>query len=141
MWLLFALLAALLWGINYTLTEKILRYISPMTLLALEMLAGAAMFCSIAYFTSWQKDKLTLSSNPQIVWLTLIEIGVVLFASFFIVVSINGKNATVAGIIEIIYPLFIILFSWLFFGENHVSLSVLIGGTLIFAGVLIIGFE
>lgn len=138
MWLIFAITAALLWGLNYTLTEKILRSISPSTLLACEMLLGAVIFSLISYFTTYKKDLEVLLSQPHVLWLTILEIVVVLLASFFIVYSVQIKNATLAGIVELIYPLFIIFFTWFLFGENHVDSSVIIGGIFIFIGVLMI---
>ena len=141
MWLIFAIIAAILWGMNYALAERVIKSISPATLLALEMLAGAIIFSAISFFTSWKKDVNLLLTDTHLLWLTIAEIVVVVVASFFIVSSINFKNATLAGIVELIYPLFIILFSWLFFGENHVNFSVIIGGMLIFIGVLIISFN
>jgi drug/metabolite transporter (DMT)-like permease len=138
MWIIYAIFAALLWGINYSLAEKILKSISPPTLLALEMLAGALVFSAISYFTTMKQDMGLLLTEPKILWLTITEIIVVMLASFFIVSSIQFKNATVAGILELIYPLFTILFTWLFFGQSHVNMSVIIGGLLIFIGVLII---
>ncbi|STX44256.1 transport protein [Legionella donaldsonii] len=141
MWVIYALFAAILWGINYTLAEKILRSISTFTLLALEMLLGAIVFAALSYSTSMKKDLLVLQTEPKVLWLTLAEISVVLLASYFIATSIQVKNATVAGIIELIYPLFTILFTWLFFGENHVDTSVIIGGIFIFIGVLMISIQ
>ncbi|WED43264.1 DMT family transporter [Legionella cardiaca] len=138
MWLVFAITAALLWGLNYSLAEKILQSISPVTLLAFEMLIGGFLFFIISYFTSFRRDLALLIAEPTVLWLTITEIIIVIAASFFIVCSIQFKNATLAGIIELIYPLFIILFTWLLFGENHVDLSVIIGGALIFIGVLVI---
>ncbi|CEK11873.1 DMT family transporter [Legionella hackeliae] len=141
MWLVFAVTAALLWGLNYSLAEKVLRSISPLTLLALEMLAGALVFSLLAYFTTFKKDLALLLSDSYVLWLTILEVIIVLAASFFIVYSIHFKNATLAGIIELIYPLFIILFTWLLFGENHVDMSVIIGGIMIFIGVLMISIR
>lgn len=138
MWLIFAITAAILWGLNYSLAEKILHDISAITLLALEMLIGAILFCTIAYFTTFKRDLSILAHQPKVFWLTSAEIFIVLLASFFIVYSIQFKNATLAGIIELIYPLFIIFFTWVFFGENHVDISVIAGGLLIFTGVLLI---
>ncbi|KTC76755.1 DMT family transporter [Legionella brunensis] len=138
MWLIFAIAAALLWGLNYSLAEKILHSISPVTLLALEMLIGAIIFSLVSYFTTFKKDLALLSTEPTLLWLTILEVAIVILASFFIVYSIQFKNATLAGIVELIYPLFIILFTWLLFRENHVDTSVIIGGLLIFVGVLII---
>jgi drug/metabolite transporter (DMT)-like permease len=140
MWLVCALLAAVLWGLNYTLTEKILRYIAPTTLLAFEMLIGAICFLIISYFTNLKQDVTTLMSQSAILKITILEIIVVILANFLIVYSIHAKNATVAGIIEIIYPLFTILFTWLIFQESHLNIPVLLGGGLILLGVFIISF-
>ncbi|VVC77122.1 hypothetical protein AQUSIP_24490 [Aquicella siphonis] len=140
MWFAYALLAAVLWGLNYSLAEKILQSISPITLLALEMLAGAILFFIISYCMNLRADWVTLTTRPSVLWMTILEIIVVLTASFFIVASIQGKNATVAGIIELIYPLFTILFTWVLFRENHVNLPVMIGGGFILLGVLIISY-
>lgn len=138
MWLTYAVLAAILWGLNYSLAEKILNSISPASLLALEMLFGGVLFSVISYFTTMKKDLQLLSNDHTVLWLTVAEITVVLFASYFIASSIHLKNATLAGIIELIYPLFTILFTWFLFGEHHLNASVIIGGSLIFAGALII---
>ena len=141
MWLSYAIFAAILWGFNYALAERILHSISPISLLALEMLAGAFFFSIISYFTTMKRDFHILATDSSVLWFTLAEIAVVILASYFIVSSIRFKNATVAGIVELIYPLFTILFTWFLFSESHLSLSVIIGGSLILIGVLIISFS
>lgn len=140
MWIIYALLAAILWGLNYSLAEKVLQNISPITLLAIEMFFGAILFFIISYFTHLKADFHTLLTHSNVLILTLVEIVTILFASYFIVKSIYTKDATVASIVEIIYPLFTILFTWLLFSENHLNLSVMIGGSLILVGVVIISF-
>jgi len=140
MWLTYAILAAIFWGLNYALAERILHSISPVTLLAMEMLVGGVFFFVISYFTTLKTDVVILTTQLNVLWITLVEIIIVLAASFFIVSSILGKNATVAGIVELIYPLFTILFTWLFFHENHVNLPVIIGGGFILVGVFLISF-
>ncbi|KTD22167.1 transport protein [Legionella lansingensis] len=141
MWLIFAIVAAVLWGLNYSLAEKVLRSISPITLLALEMLLGAIVFSLLSYFTTFKKDLDILLHQPSVFWLTSLEVVIVIVASFFIVYSIQLKDATFAGTIELTYPLFIILFTWLLFGENHVDTSVIVGGIFIFIGVLFISIR
>lgn len=141
MWLTYAILAAILWGFNYALAERILHSISPITLLALEMLAGALLFLFISYFTTMKRDFQILAADSSVRWFTLAEIVVVLLASFFIVSSIRFKDATVAGIVELIYPLFTILFTWFLFSESHLNSAVIIGGALILIGVLIISLS
>ncbi|KTD64653.1 EamA family transporter [Legionella spiritensis] len=139
MWLVFALLAALLWGFNYALAERILKDISVFTLLAMEMALGAVVFTILACFTSLKDDVHIMYTKPALGWIILAEVIVVTLASYFIVLSIRAKNATAAGIVELIYPLFTIFFTWLLFRENHVNSSVIIGGTFIFIGVLVLG--
>jgi drug/metabolite transporter (DMT)-like permease len=138
MWLAYALLAAVLWGLNYSLAEKVLQGIAPITLLAFEMLFGAIIFFIISYFTTLKSDWSALLARPDLRWLTICEIIAVLIASYFIVLSIHTKNATVAGIVELIYPLFTILFTWLIFREAHLNIPVILGGLFILCGVLII---
>jgi drug/metabolite transporter (DMT)-like permease len=67
-------------------------------------------------------------------------IAALCIAEFGIGYSIQGKNATLAGLIEITYPLFIALFAYFAFGEAQLSLASALGGTLIFAGVATIYF-
>ena len=55
--------------------------------------------------------------------------------------SIKNSNATIAGLIEISYPLFIILFSYLFFNEVNINKYTLIGGGLVMSGILVISFN
>lgn len=138
MWIIYALLAAILWGLNYSLSERILNSISPVSLLAMEMVVGGIIFSTIAGFTTWKQDWQRLMVESNLFWITLAEIVVVVVASLCIVLSVRAKNATAAGIIELIYPLFIIFFSWVLFRENHVNSSVISGGIFICIGVLLI---
>jgi hypothetical protein len=52
--------------------------------------------------------------------------------------AIQSKNATLSTLIEISYPIFIILLGWILFKQNHLTPSVLIGGGLIFTGIAVI---
>ncbi|KTD43117.1 DMT family transporter [Legionella parisiensis] len=138
MWFTFAIIAAILWGFNYALAEKILHSISPITLLALEMIIGAILFTSISFFTTMKRDVEILTTDSGLLLLTIVEIVIVLIASYFIAASINLKNATISGIVELTYPIFTIIFTWFLFNQTHVNFSVIVGGVLIFIGVLVI---
>ncbi len=48
--------------------------------------------------------------------------------------SVNSKNATLASLIEITYPVFVVLFAYLFFRQVHVNTSVIFGGLMILVG-------
>ena len=140
MWFIYAMAAAILWGVNYSLSEKIGERISLITLLALEMILGAVLIGIYAYFTTLKTDLVTLWANPSLMRLTWIELVVVMVASVAIVLSIQSKNATTAGLIELSYPLFTILFTWVLFHEHHLNMATVIGSILISLGVICVGF-
>ena len=61
-----------------------------------------------------------------------------LLATVLLFVSIDRKNATMAGLIEIWYPIFIVLFTWVLFREVHLTWTSALGGLLIVAGAVIV---
>ena len=81
---------------------------------------------------------MAIGSSKQL--LLFLVFGIVSFTlgNFLILSSIQSKNATLSGMIEISYPLFIAIFAYLFFKENQISLATLVGGLLIFGGVFVI---
>jgi len=139
MWAIYAIFAAIFWGIDYALTEKLLLKIRFPTLLSVELLFGFLVMLCVAIYSGTFKTDMTglFSSNKALILL----IGIIVafnIANVFIVLSIGHKNATVSGLIEISYPLFIALFSWLFFHESNLGVGSIAGGIFILAGVLMI---
>ena len=55
-----------------------------------------------------------------------------------IYLSIHNKNATLASLIEISYPLFVVFFGYVLFKQVHVNLSVVLGGLMILIGASLI---
>jgi len=82
----------------------------------------------------------SIVDEPPIDALTLIELVVMILANVAIVLSIQSKNATTAGLIELSYPLFTILFTWVLFHEHHLNMATVIGSILISLGVICVGF-
>jgi drug/metabolite transporter (DMT)-like permease len=54
--------------------------------------------------------------------------------------AIGEKNATLASLIEISYPLFVAFFAWLFFREVQWNLPTIVGGLLTLGGVAVVYF-
>jgi drug/metabolite transporter (DMT)-like permease len=142
MWALYAIIAAILWGVDYALTEKALQNIRFPMLLSIELFFGFLTMLGIAMFSGTYKTDLAglFSSNRTMVLVVAIVIAFNI-ANMFIVLSIGDKNATLSGLIEISYPLFIALFSWLFFNENNLSVGAILGGILVLSGVSLIYFS
>ncbi|MCP5425554.1 MAG: EamA family transporter [Gammaproteobacteria bacterium] len=136
-WYVTALGAALVWGVHYPLLDHALKRVSLVSLLllnALPMLLLAPVFwrtlaadCHILSSLDW--DRRILLLTPA---LTNLLACVLLF------LSIGSKNATLASLIEISYPVFVALFAYLLFREIHIDPKVALGGLLVFAGVVLI---
>lgn len=138
MWLVCSILASALWGLNYALAERILTNISVTTLLAIEMFIGAIFFFIISFFMNIKNDFAVITSEPKMMYFLIIEVFVVLAANMLIAYSIQAKNATFAGFVELMYPLFTVLFAWLIFKDNQISMKLMLGGAFIFAGVTLL---
>jgi len=138
MWILFALSASLFWGMSYVLSEEIYKKISVFTSLSIMSLAVFLLTLMIAYFTGNLKpDLVEIASSKRLMLYVLGGIFALLIAELFIGFSIVSKNSTLAGLIEISYPIFIALFSYILF-KNNVTTPTVIGGIIIFSGVFII---
>jgi len=140
MWLALALSAAVVWGFDYAIAQKLFeRRISPITLLFIQMAVGTVALGVISLFSGkLKKDVLQIVHSADLRWFTALALLGFVIANVLIAFSIKGKNAALAGIVEISYPLFIVLFSVFMFEHTFISLGTVIGGVLIFAGVVVI---
>jgi drug/metabolite transporter (DMT)-like permease len=129
----------MIWGLDYALAGRVFQHkIAPATLLAMQMLIGGTIFACISAATTLKEDIQAIVSSAATLGLTASALVVFASANLMICLSIQAKNATLAGLIEISYPIFIAIFSYLLFKEQHLSLSVILGGTLILSGIGII---
>lgn len=141
MWITLAIFASLTWGLMYVISEQIYKEISVFTSLALSMtISGIIVGLAAFALGVFGKDMSAIFSSPRLFWLVVLETVALVAAELFIGFSIVGKNATLAGLIEISYPLFIALFSYLLFRESSLTFATAIGGALIFSGVVVIYF-
>jgi len=129
--------ASVLWGFGYALSERVVKDDLPTSFFVLTQgIIGVILYLAIClYFGTIKTGVEALQSNPKI-WLNL---GLVAFSTtlgiFFIYMAIVGKNASMANMIEITYPVFTIIFAWLLFRDVQVNWTTALGGLLIFSGV------
>lgn len=142
MWFLYAILAALFWGMNYSIYEQLMRKLSLGAMLVGMALCNLVMAVVVYGLASdkLRQDLTVLQTDMPVTRLFLGMLGAGALASLFIFVSIRGRNATMAAMIEIAYPLFTALFAWLFFREVQVNAGTLMGAMLILSGVSCIYF-
>jgi drug/metabolite transporter (DMT)-like permease len=136
-WYLAAIGAAVVWGVHYPLVDFALKRMSLVTVLVLTALP--LLLAVPFYHRTLAADWASWRALP---WDERIPIVALAFTSLagavLLFLSISGKNATLASLIEISYPVFVALFAWLLFREIHWNASVLAGAALVFAGVALI---
>jgi len=137
MWLIYALGAAILWGVNYSVSGRLLeRGLSPFTLFLFDLVFGILTIGGIIIATGKARSipAEIRSLGPN--WpMLLVVMACATAAGLLSFVAIGAKNATLASLIEISYPFFVALFAWLFFREVQINLPTLIGGCMIIGGV------
>jgi len=140
MWLLYAVTASLCWGMSYAASGPILRKgMTPAFFFFGYSLLGFAG--SLVYLISTGRLSQALRmeglEKGDLGWF-LFSIGGSAFGAFLTYAAMSAKNPTLASMIEISYPLFVILFAWLFFREIQLNPITLAGGLLVIAGVAVI---
>jgi drug/metabolite transporter (DMT)-like permease len=139
-WLLYALGAAVIWGINYAVSGRLLeRGVSPQTLFLVDLIFGTvAMGLLIGFTGRWNATLLELHhARGDTFWLIVAAVAAT-SAGMLIFLSIQAKNATLSSLIEVTYPLFTAFFAWILFRQATINLATVIGAALIFIGVLIV---
>jgi drug/metabolite transporter (DMT)-like permease len=136
-WYVAALGAALVWGLHYPLIDYALERVSLMTVLALTALPIVVL---LPFFVdTLAADVRTLARLGAGERWTVLSLALTsLLATVLLFVSIGEKNATLAGLLEITYPLFIVGFTWLLFRQLHLNAGAAAGGLLIMAGAVLV---
>jgi drug/metabolite transporter (DMT)-like permease len=140
MWMVYALCASALWGLEYVLLGRLFNdRISPLFLLSIQMLVGAIALGSVCLLTGTFSSEV---GNATRNWTVILQISfsavVFTLGSFFIAISIQEGNPLLAGLVEISYPLFILIFSLSFGFSETISFRTLLGGFTVIVGILIL---
>lgn len=140
MWFVYALTASIIWGISYAASGRVIeRGISPLNFFFLYALTGClasgAWIFSTGKMSHLPAEIRTIGTDW--VWL-LISVATSAAGALLIYIAIGEKNATLASLIEISYPLFVAFFAWLFFRETQFNLATIVGASLIIGGVMVV---
>ena len=136
-WYVAALGAAVTWGIYYPLADMALKKVSIYSVILLSMIP--VLLVLPIFIKSVSNDIAVVRGLPwseQWIFLVLGLIGLV--GEVLVYTAITGKNATLASLIEMTYPVFVVIFAYLFYREMHVTPSVFVGGLLILTGAAVI---
>ncbi|GMQ90767.1 MAG: hypothetical protein BMS9Abin11_0071 [Gammaproteobacteria bacterium] len=136
-WYFAALGAALVWGMHYPLMGYVLKKLSLVSALVLAGLP--VLVVGLVGHKTLAQDMAVIKSMTWSERLPIMAIPLTsLLATVLLYHAINSKNATLASLLEISYPVFVVFFAYLFFREWHINNSVLIGAVFIFSGVALI---
>ncbi len=133
---LFPISASVTWGLIYALDQKILRTTSPFVFLFIDAIITIGVFLPIFLWNRAPLQEIT-RMNKQEMGLIIITVLLTILADILILFGVKHLDASKASLIEISYPLFVVLFAFLFYRTTP-TLPVLIGGFLIFLGSAVI---
>lgn len=133
---IYAIGAAIAWGLAYTLDQKILASISPLILLFISFVVGA-LFLLPAVLTQQGAFAPFFVLTKARFALIIFSIALATLANYLIFASIERLGASSASVFEIAYPFFVFLFSFFIFGAQPNG-YVFIGSLFIFFGSVII---
>jgi drug/metabolite transporter (DMT)-like permease len=140
LWFYCALGTAIMWGFSYALSEKVMKdAVHPLFIMVVTGVFYLFLSLAAAYFTDNLKAGLNLIANDKNILFNLVVMSVAYVVGMFLIFyAINLKNASMANLIEISYPVFTIIFAYFISKEVQINLSTFVGGTFIFAGICII---
>lgn len=136
-WYVAAIGAAVAWGIHYPLIDFAMKRISIYGVLLLSVTPIVILMPLFLREIASDIDAFRLLPGKD-QWMILAITVTSTAGAVLLYFAVNNKNATLASLIEITYPVFVIFFAYVLFRQVHVNLSVLIGGLLILAGSVII---
>jgi drug/metabolite transporter (DMT)-like permease len=132
----FAFLAAITWGITYTLDQKILEKVSPLTLNSMYYFVS---FMLTLPFLVYKKKELSIvfTNDKRFIYFLLANFTLAFLANYFITSGIKNLDASTASIIEITYPIFVIIFS-IFVFKTMPNYLFFIGSAIVLLGIVLI---
>ena len=131
-WYIFAILSSMIWGVHYTILGHSLTKISPYTLLLITSVSVFGLYF-LNYQTVNADIRQIFEMRPTEKLPILLLFFTSLTASLCLYKAISAKNAANAALIEITYPIWIIIFS-IFLFKMKVSFASILGGILILLG-------
>jgi len=132
-WYVAAIGAAIIWGIHYPLIDFAMKRLSVYTVLLISVLP--VLFLMPVFIRDLARDVDVFKLLPTSEQWLVAAIGLTsTLGAVLLYLSVNSKNATLASLIEITYPLFVVFFAYIFFRQVHVNTSVILGGLMILLG-------
>ncbi len=142
-WAVLTMFASVCWGLAYALIGKMLH--SGLHAAFVLSVIGATTFATYMIFLFKNGGlESSLGIIAQHKWLLLCLIGAatcLISGQFLVYKAITLKDAPHVAILEISYPVFTCLFTWLLFRNLELSWNMIVGGVFIFIGSAMVLFK
>lgn len=136
--IVYALIVSITRGIQYALLDKVLVSIPVVVLCFFSSIFNTIFFWIIFYLWNYATDFKKYFSNNKIIRLFALVTVLYLISSSLILVAIKNKNATIASLIEISYPIFVILFTYLFYKNINLNWQTILWWTMILWWIVLV---
>lgn len=133
--MLFAILAAISWWFSYAIDEKIVHKLPLSLFILYESIIFVLIFWSYVLLTKQSFIDLEFFKDKTAIAFYIFSTIFSIAWTILIVLAIKESNATVAGLIEISYPIFIILATYILFREHHLNIYVIFWWIMIFTWI------
>ena len=140
-WWGYATLSAACWGIQYVLMEVLFRRINFAAAFTSMSLANGIAVTLLMFAIYPKQDWKPLWESWSVLGLLTLYLLAGSGAYVFNAYAIAAKNATLASLLEISYPVFIVLFTAFFLRKVHLNLLGFLGAALILAGCALVVFS
>ncbi|MGB3780160.1 MAG: EamA family transporter [Tunicatimonas sp.] len=138
MWIVFALLGALMAGSAVVLSKAGLRDLNPALAFAIQSVLILVISWTAAF---WQKEGVSLTDIDRRTWLFLIAAGAATtFSSLFTFQALKLGEAALVTSVERVSLVFAIALA-VFFLQEEINWKVVVGALLIIGGALLIGLS
>ena len=133
-WFYYSLFSSVLWGFSYAMSDKLVNSLNVFTIMTVAYCGGFLISLSLALTKGSLKHDFS-NITPKLASMILFVILANSTAVYFINNAIQQKNATYAGLVEICYPFFTLLATYLIFGEIQITIRSAIGALFILIGI------
>ncbi|MFK7840291.1 MAG: EamA family transporter [Bdellovibrionales bacterium] len=132
----FPIFAAMFYGLAFAFTEKALKLTNLATYMALSAIAGIIV---MGVYIKLKGDPLSFdfAFDKTSLVIVLTAVTAPTLGWVFTMFAIKTTSASYASFAEISYPLFTLLFLFIFFGLRTIDWTIILGGALIMAGSFI----
>ena len=137
-WWTYALLSAACWGMQYLLLEALFGQVEFAAAFSFLSLFNGVLVALIMFLIRPNQDWSQLWRSWPVAGMVVLYLLCGTGAYVFNAYAIHQKNATLASLLEIAYPLFIILFTALFLRKVHLNAMGFAGALLILGGSVLV---